>query len=265
MDEEKLHIIQKIDAYVKNALSEEEIQALWTAFAKDPSLLEDLELEVGVKKLIEAQALKQLPSPGKIRPLPRWTWHAVAAAVIILVAGIQFFNVGSRTKISQFVAPSISPDQIETADGIRAKDMKLAVADSLLNLGFNAYISGNYNQALALFNEVIDKHDIEPYGSKAYVNKGILLYNTSEYDSAVVAFQRALERVKDSRMIEEKAYWYLGNALVNVGKLEEARNAVQHAWSLDGIFRKPAFLLLQKLNYDLGHVDYDNFEKQQSN
>lgn len=253
-------IKKQIDAYVKGQLSEEEILSLWAEFAQNPSLLEDLELEVGLKKIIEEAASEgQVSNTQKatITSLPVWTWHAAAAAVLILIAFVQLLGEAPRTELEQFVVNSVPADQIETADGIRSKEMILTEADSLLNLGFSALVSENNDQALSLYNEVIDKYDVEPYGSKAYLNKGILLYNTSEYDSSITAFENALSRVQDSRMIQEKAYWYLANALINTGQLEEARIAVINAYSLDGVFRKPAFLLYKKLNYDLGNVDLE--------
>lgn len=43
-------IYKKIDAYVKGTLSNNEIDTLWVEFAKDPELLDRLELEVSLKK-----------------------------------------------------------------------------------------------------------------------------------------------------------------------------------------------------------------------
>ncbi len=266
MKEHEKDIRRKIDSYIKGTLSEDEISGLWTEFAKTPALLDELELEVGVKRLIEEGALgTHKNTTANILQLPTWTWHAAAAAVLVLVAFIQIFRVDSRTELDQFLTSTIAPDQIETGDGVRAKDMVVVTADSLLNLGFSALVSGNTRQALSLYNEVIENYDIEPYGSKAFTNKGILLYNEGDYAASITAFDDALMRVQDSRMIEEKAYWYKGNALVNLGELKEARLAVLYAYSLDGVFRKPAFLLLQKLNYDLGYVDYEAFDYQRDN
>lgn len=254
----ELEIRQRIDAYIKGQLNEKEIQELWNEFAKDPELLDVLELEVNVKAIIEQKA-KQTGQGSKIYKLPRWTWHAAAAAAIIIVALFQLLRVGTPTNIDQFVVQQINPGEIETADGVRNKDMRITTADSLLNLGFEAIISGNEDRALELFDEVINKYDEEPYGSKAFLNKGIIYYNEGDYNSAILAFREAADRVEDSRMITEKAYWYLGNALVNVGDLEAAQEAVFEAYQLDGIFRNPAFRLLKKLSDDLGTSDYEEF------
>jgi tetratricopeptide (TPR) repeat protein len=254
-------IRQQIDAYVKGQLTEEQIQELWTEFAKNPELLDVLEIEVNVKEIIEREALGS--GKATINKLPSWTWHAAAAAVLAIVALVQLFQVNTPTEMNQFVVQNIEPGQLETSDGVRAKDIRITTADSLLNLGFEAIISGNENRALQLFDEVISKYDEEPYGSKAFLNKGIVLYNESEYDEAIEAFKESANRVEDSRMISEKAYWYLGNALINIGELEEARSAVYEAYKLEGIFRKPAFRLLKKLSSDLGNVDYEEFDTEQ--
>ena len=250
---------QQIDAYIKGQLGEKEIQELWNEFAKNPELLDILELEVNVKTIIEENALnKEVDST--LGRLPKWTWHAAAAAAILIVALLQLFRVDTPTEYKDFVVQKINPAQIETAEAVRDIDDQLTTADSLLNLGFEAIVSGDEERALEIFDEVINEYDEEPYGSKAFLNKGILLYNESEYDQAIDAFREAISRVEDSRMITEKAYWYLGNALINIGELEEAQSAVFNAYQIYGIFRAPAFRVLKKLRNDLGSSDYEEFE-----
>ncbi len=238
---------------------------MWVEFAKNPDLLDELEIEVGVRKLLEerSDSLKPGDRAADIHALPKWTWHAVAASVLVLVAFLQVFNDPPKTELSEFLVDHIPADQIETSDGIRAKEMIITPADSLLNLGFNASLTGNTDQAIELFDDVIENFDTEPYGSKAYLNKGIIYYNKGDYDQSIEAFNAAIERVEDSNlMIAEKAWWYLANALVNVGQSREALTATHKTYAYNGIFRDAAFLLYQKLNYDLGYSDYDNFEEQ---
>lgn len=239
-DSREKDIRRQIDAYIKGNLRENEIQELWNEFAKEPELLELLEIEVNIKELIEQQADSFNKKEQKVSPiskLPKWTWHAAAAAAIILVALVQLFRVDNAVSLDQLVVQNIDPTQIETSDAIRSKDLSITSADSLLNLGFQAFISGETSRAMTLYTEVIKGYNEEPYGSKASLNKGIIHYNTYEYQQAIFEFEQAIDRVKDNRMITEKAYWYLGNALVKVGKLEEAKNAVIKTYQLDGVFR----------------------------
>lgn len=249
-----LNLKKRIDAYVKGTLTEQEITALWVEFAKHPELLDELEIEVGVKELL-SKSSKKTPAKkqAKVTRISGWTWIATAAAAVLIVGFLQMFKIPAQTQLEPLLIAEIPSDQLETYDGIRAKDLVISKGDSLLNLGFSAYLSGNLEKALLLYNEVIAKYDVEPYGSKAFLNSGIIYYNKSDYSAAITAFKEALDRVEDSRMIEEKAWWFLGNALVNIGELEQAREAVYNAYALEGVFRKPAFLLLQKLNYDLGY------------
>lgn len=259
----EIKIRKQIDAYIRGKLSEDEIQELWNEFAKTPELLDVLELEVNVREVIEQEALNA--SSGKqasVSRLPSWTWPAAAAAVVLIVALTQLFRVQTPSEMQEFLVHNINPSHIETSDGVRAKDMQISTADSLLNLGFEAIINDNEQRALELFNEVISNYDEEPYGSKAFLNKGIVLYNEGDYPQSISAFKEAAKRVENSRMIAEKAQWYLGNALINVGELEQAREAVFVAYQSNGIFRKPAFRLLKKLNNELGSADYEEFDSQ---
>lgn len=249
-------ILKQIDAYVKGRLKEEEADALWGEFAKNPELLKVLEIEVAVKEIIEKQ-ISAAKAGAAVRKLPRWTWHAAAAAVILLVALLQFFRVDTPTNLKEFVVADIEAKHLETANALRGDEALISPADSLLNLGFSAFLSGEDQKALELFEEVIRNYDVEPYRSKAYLNKGIILYNNGDFENAVSSFKEAADGASHTKMIEEKAWWYLGNAYVNVGKLKEARESVFKAYQLNGVFRNSAFRLLIKLNEELGYEDYD--------
>ncbi len=39
-------------------------------------------------------------------------------------------------------------------------------------------------------------------------------------------------------LIREKAYWYLGNSYFQMNQLEQARQAIQHAYELNGAYRR---------------------------
>ena len=250
-------IYKQIDSYVKGKLSNSDIESLWIEIAKDPDLLDRLELEAGVKKILNEKRASAGKKKANVNSLPSWIWHASAAATILIVALVQLFRVETPTSLDDFIVSNIPVDQLEVADGLRSQDFVITSADSLLNLGFAAISSGDQEKALSIFSEIISKYDEEPYTSKAYLNKGIILYNDGEYSEAITNFREAASRAKDNRMISEKAYWYLGNAYVNTGELEEALTAVGEAYKRDGIFRKPAFVLYQKLSYDLGKTDFE--------
>ena len=148
---------------------------------------------------------------------------------------------------------------------MRSSALGISSADSLLNLGFQAAYTGNNQKALKIFDSIIEQYQQEPYASKAYLNRGIILYNSGDYPNAVVSFNEALSRIEDNRMLTEKAQWFLANAYINTNELEKALKAAGEAYIQNGVFRTQSFRLYQKLNYDLGKIDYENFEEQTEN
>lgn len=259
MNDELNDIHTQINAYVNGVLSEDQINDLWVEFAKNPVLLDDLELEVGVKEIINTQIKAITKNKNETKTIPFWKWHAVAAAVLIIVISIQFIRIPSKSHLEHFLVKSINSDQLETANGVRSKEITIFKGDSTLNLGFNEYLNGNKENALALYNEIITMYNHEPYASKAYLNKGIFHYNNSNYDLAIVDFSASLERSPDDTMIKEKAFWFLANAYAHIDDLQNARNNAYEVYKMNGIFRKASFLLLQKLNYDLGASDTETY------
>lgn len=252
-------IRKKIDAYVKGNLSEEQIMDLWAEFARDPALLDELELEVGMRQLLNTEVQKHTGSEAKTTvPFRTRIWYA-AAAVLLLVLLLQLFKVDNKTEQDQFLLTSISPDQLESADGTRnAATLFAEEADSLLNLGFNAAHSGRNREAMAIYDRLTLEYDRHPYNARAYINKGILLYNEERFDASITAFDSALVHIQNNPMVREKAHWFKANALVQTGQFEAGRKAAFAAYSIDGVFRNDAFELLQKLNYDLGKTGFSD-------
>ncbi|MFA5668813.1 MAG: tetratricopeptide repeat protein [Balneolaceae bacterium] len=265
-NEIKIALLKNIDAYVKGELSEVGIESLWNDIAKDPSILDHLEIEVGVRELIlNKSGATEKSKKAVIRRLPSWAWYASAAAVVLFVALIQLFKVPAQTELHQFIVQTIPSDQYEFADALRSNQVNISKADSLLNLGFEAAFSGNKSKAMEFYNQVIAEFDREPYASKAFLNRGIIQYNSGEYTMAIASFTEAATRGEENRMIAEKANWFLANAYVHTGELEKALNAAGTTYSKNGVFREQSFRLYQKLNYDLGKVDYEDFEQQTGN
>jgi tetratricopeptide (TPR) repeat protein len=91
---------------------------------------------------------------------------------------------------------------------------------------------------------------------------GIIYYNQEQYEKAQLSFDQAVSYAQPSKRILEKSYWYLGNTLLNREQMEHAREAIHQTYALNGIYREPSYRLLRKLDYELGYVDYDDYEQQ---
>lgn len=257
-----MNIQENIDAYIKGTLPEEDVERLWMEFAKNPELLDQLELEVSVKEILKKEVgqKKQKSAPATIHTLPGWFWHASAAAVVLLVISIQVFREPTPTQLEQFLMQEIDPIELEDMETTRGSEDVSSKTDSLFSLALQAATTQSDQQAIALYNELIALSPSEPLFSKSHLNLGIIFYNKGEYDSAIENFSVVAEQAGLSKMIEEKAYWFLGNSLANVERKEEARDAVHKTYMLDGRYKDPAFKLLRKLDYDLGYIKAESIK-----
>ncbi|MDZ7692214.1 MAG: tetratricopeptide repeat protein [Balneolaceae bacterium] len=261
-----IDIIKQIDAYLKGQLSEEEAEVFWVELLKNPEYIEYLETELAVKSILEERK-REKDAPDEAgtagtTPQNKWKWIAAAASVAILVVAVNFFRMDTSTLQEQAINSINMTTQLSAPMVMRSENSELVGADSLMNIGFEAALSGDVERALQMYREVIKKYKNEPAAAKAYLNIGIIQYNKGAYPEASTAFERALAVVKEDKVLQEKAYWYLGNAYINLDQLTKAREAIQNTYSFDGVYRKAAFRLLRKLDYELGNVDFDEIDQQ---
>ena len=83
---------KKIDAYLKGNLSYEKVDELWVEFAKHPELLNDLEIEVGVRDIIKNESVKKYNKIKLLKSSSTWAWCTSVVVIVFLVSGIQFFK-----------------------------------------------------------------------------------------------------------------------------------------------------------------------------
>lgn len=245
---------QKVDAYVKGRLSEEEAEQLWVELMKHPEYIALLQTEIDLSRTY------QQPS-GKNSYY--WKWIAAAAAVILLVVTINVLSPNKPGPISIWTHSNIGiAENMASAEVTRSATTALDPADSLLNTGFKAALSGRVDEAMNIFQGVVKQYDTTRAASKAHLNLGILQYNAGKYSKCVDSFNNAISTAGDDSLLIERSYWYLSNAFVNTNQLKQARKAVEQAFSMGDIYKKQSFKLLKRLDYELGNIDFDNFEQQ---
>lgn len=267
-----IELEKQIDAYIKGKLSDEDALQLWEKLLERPDYIELLETELGVKEIIEKKSFSGSDSgpPGSaekssiIYLLQRSKkWLTAAAAIAILVVAVNILQTDINQSISELALNEINiAENLSSAPILRSQKSDETPADSLLNRGFEAAISGDVSRALQIFDQIIEQHSGESAVVQAYINKGIIQYNAGRFGNAITSFKAVLDKVDDKPITTEKAYWYLGNAYINIKKLTDARDAIQKVYTMDGIYRKSAFRLLRKLDNELGSNDFDGFEQQ---
>lgn len=264
-----LNLEKKIDAYIKGHLNEQEAEELWAELLKRPDYIDLLETELSVKAIIEeklaARNSKDLyggdDSSSLLASIRSWKWLAAAAAVAILIIAINLLTMDTDQTLQQVVLKEINlVENLASSAIVRTQKNEISTVDSLLNQGFKAAISGNTGQALTIYKTITSDYGDTPVAARAYLNIGIIRYNSRDYEPAAAAFEHAVEKENDDPVLREKAYWYLGNAYIKLGQLKKARIAVHNAYSQDGLYRKPSFRLLRKLDFELGNIDSDDLK-----
>ena len=263
-----IELEKEIDAYVKGKLSEEEAQKLWEKLLQHPDYIELLKTELGVKSILEKRSSNNNSTSAEENGIiysiqNSWKWMAAAAAVAVLVVSINFFQLDTNKSLQSEVPGQFNlAENLSSAEVFRSQKTETLPADSLLNRGFEAALSGDISKAIAAYDKIINKYGDESAATKAYLNKGIIQYNSGGFGESIESFKAVIKRNTKRDVLEEKAYWYMGNAYINIEQLEKAREAIHKVYSMDGIYRKPSFRLLKKLDYKLGNVDSDNSEEQ---
>lgn len=242
MQKPKKELEKKIDAYVKGDLSENEAQKMWAELLKHPLYIDWLQTEIDLTR-----HHRQTTRQGNFQQY--WKWAAAAAAVVLVVAGLNLLS--SETLNDYTVERILLRENLATAGVMRSDEPNSEIVDSLLNIGFESAVSGNINKAVSIYEEVIEKYPNTPYAAKAHLNTGIITYNRGKYTSAISSFEKVVSVVDQNNFIIEQAYWYMGNALINIEKYRRAHEALKKAYQLNGIHKEDAQRLLEKLKQEL--------------
>ncbi len=258
MDESRdIELEKKIDAYLKGKLSAEEVDALWVELMKKPEYIKLLETEMDLKRLYRQKQNEQSTSTTYY-----WKWIAAAAAVALIVLSINLFDTNSHKPLQQWAAAEIDVSQNLASAEVTRSFGRLTPADSLLNLGFKEALEGNADRAREIYRRIVQEYNEADVVAKAYLNLGILQYNAGDFETSISSLNRAVAINQSDSLLTERSYWYLGNAYINTKQLQQARAAVQQAYNLGSIYKKEAYNMLRRLDYELGNIDAETFERE---
>lgn len=257
-----IELEKQIDAYIKGHLDEQQAQELWEKLLEHPEYIELLNTELGVRSILKEGAGQSKESTkdrhAVIHALQNsWKWVVGVAAVVIVVVAINVLELDSQKSLDELALKNINlSENLASAPTLRSAQQKQQTpSDSLLNLGFKAAISGNVSEAIELYDLIIMKHPNQPAAVQAYLNKGIIRFNDSDFEEAIASFKQVTGKAQPQSFVMEKGYWYLGNAYVNTDSLSRAHEAIEKVYSMKGIYYKPAIDLLKKLDEMLGNPE----------
>jgi len=235
-------IIEKIDLYVNKQLDPSEIQDLWSELVGHPEALDYLKTVANLRKIAEDEQ-KQVhgKGSGRIYQSRTWMWAAAAAAIVLVVLIGQFRSEGELVTVSPLAQIELdyyrsSDDQPERTD----EENVIREAIVLANRG-DAYLAIQLlDSTLGVSNNPIER-------ARLHLNAGSILYNLARYEEAAERFEQIIRMEIEELQIQERTYWYLGNAYFQLNRLKEAKHAFQQTYELNGAYKRVAERYLQSL------------------
>lgn len=235
---------RKIDLYVHGQLNDEQIDDLWAELIQNDYALDYLKTVASLKGVIEEESEQELnQKKNNIRILKSSNWYMAAAAAMVLIVGA--FGLLQLNTESESIDPiaSIELDYYRSADGTAEGDG----GDTIIREAIVLANEGEHQQALQIIDNGLDQISDADSRALLYINAGSILYNASRYDDAITRFEKVVEIEESDPLVKERAYWYLGNTYFQLNKLEEAKQAFQNAYELNGAYSRVAQSYLKAL------------------
>ncbi|MEX0661480.1 MAG: hypothetical protein WEA58_08630 [Balneolaceae bacterium] len=245
-------IYKQISRYINEELSDSEIDRLWEEFLKNPEAFEFFETELNLADLFRNKGYGSDISKSNIVGEPTYirykNWIYSAAAAIILSLGLQIFSMQEGDVIKGYALSEINVSEMMGSDIYRADPEDVNTLDVAINQALAKAFTDEAEEALRMFTELTSRDLSEGQKALVHLNMGILYYNQGDDEKSIEQFTTVLNLEDIPRFTEEKAWWFMGNAFLNVQKMERAREAVFNTYTLNGKFEVPALALLKKID-----------------
>lgn len=227
----------KIDLYVNGKLNQEQVDELWAELIQDSYYLDYTKSVANLKAIIEEQRSKKQVAPVyRLRTVINYG-AAAAVAIIIGIVGVMNYT---GTSSSLEIAPQ---EQLDLGIIRGPLDNSSEIIKQAIQLASN----GDVEQAIELLEEELLSTESSESIAELSLTLGSIQYNYGDYSDALLSFERVISQSITEAEILEKGYWYLGNTYFQLNRLDEAEQAFQKTYDLDGGFSRLAQSYLDAL------------------
>lgn len=285
LEEKEIEIRKKIDAYLNGEMSVSEQESFWDLVISNSEIYHSLKVEASARvaykqernskiEVLDEQILSNPDNKASQlydKPIFAFSdyknWVIAVAAVLVLVVGINIFKINSPTNPESrahiltelTLIPSIDLFSVEALDAFRSDTVVDDAFAMLFDQSLVYLFTDKPNEALALFQELLETFPEDSRIDRAIMNMGIIHYNLEDYTLAALFFEDAIQITEDDRRLE-KAWWYKANSELIIGDYEMARYSFYVTFELDGVFRREAFRQLQLIEAYLGYIDLKDIQ-----
>lgn len=246
-------ILKEIDRYISGKLSRKETDELWVRFLENPEYYKWFETDLHLRKLAADSYQKKGRQNNGAAGNPKGpakfsAWVYSAAAALVIVVGLSLFLIQERSSVYSLAIDRIDYSELAGADIYRSDEAATPDMDILINQGLAFAYNNEERRAVEHFTELLDRNPDGLQMARIQMNLGILHYNMRSFDDAAIHFNRAAESEEVSLFFREKAWWFLGNAYLNLRDFENARHTIMRVTELDGRYLQEAETVLNALD-----------------
>lgn len=236
----KKELEEKIDQYINGQLSPQEVDELWAELIQDGYHLDYLKSAANLKAVV-----KQKREERKTKKKRKYWYYAAAAVVALLIAVMGVMNLSFQDNISVQPVESVELDYYRSGGGAIEGDNQTEVIRNAIRLAN----TGRVGEAISLLNTELDNASEPSWIAKLSLNLGSLHYNEGNYKKAIDYYRNVIKHEEHvDVLMEEKAYWYIGNAYFHMDKLTQAQDNIEQAYELNGAYRRVAKSYLDALS-----------------
>jgi len=247
--------IEEIDRYVNMELDEDEQSSFETELTNNPDLVAELELynEIDtalvekdvmdlrdkldrISKEIIKEKRKERSFIARI-PKSRIAAASIAASLILLISITTLLSRNKSSNEKELYSQYFRPYE---ATGIfRSNNCDL---DSKISLALHKYNAAEYNQAVELFEQVLQTDATNPVGN---FYQGMAYQELGKYDYAITAYNQVI-KAKNNLFIEQ-AEWYSALCYLQNDNRRKAYKQFQRIAENNSYYSEKASAILRKL------------------
>lgn len=239
---------RRIDLYVNGRLNQEQIDALWVDMIENPDAYAYLKTTVALREVFKKSTISNIASSPTIKDVKKsksrstnnWKQYAAAAAIVVS-AGVTGTYVVNSNSTQRGISELKPFDKLElvvyrsSASSQTLSDVKVELQKAI-----DLALQGNTSEALISLNSILEGTDDKLIKAEAYLNIGILEYNSNDFGSATMSLQNAASLSSDDLLLYERVIWNLAHAQMAFGDEASAKNTIREVVSLNGAHSRAA-------------------------
>ncbi|MCH8496211.1 MAG: hypothetical protein LAT57_11360 [Balneolales bacterium] len=243
--EQILQFEERVDLFLNDKLSQDQIDELWIESIEDSSRYDYLKTVAALRNeffqksssqdQLPAEKPNNKPDSAGFVPTSRLANIAVAAGLTLAVgvSSVYLYN----TSESQTLVPLSTLEFSTLRSGV---DVKTEKFQKYIQDAINKSITGDADIAVLELYSVFEQSTDSDIRADALMNIGIIKYNSSDFRSAGINFKQIINQYNNDIFVVERATWYLAQAQIALGDLDAAKVSINRVIEIDGAHSRAA-------------------------